>query len=104
MRKFIAIKEKVFLYSNQITFNYNQKCHPLHLRDTWYKQFPQKKKKTSGRKKEGKRKERAEEGSKKEGEGKERAEEGKGKKRDGKEEKKRKGWQEFVRKERENEE
>ena len=103
MRKFIAIKEKVFLYSNQITFNYNQKCHPLHLRDTWYKQFPQKKK-TSGRKKEGKRKERAEEGSKKEGEGKERAEEGKGKKIDGKEEKKRKGWQEFVQKEREKEE
>ena len=76
MRKFIAIKEKVSFYSNYITFNYNQKCHPLHLRDTWYKQFPQKKKKkqkTSGRKKEGEGKERAEEGGKKEGEGKERA-------------------------------
>ena len=45
MIKFIAIKEKVSLYSNQITFNYNQKCHPLHPRDTWYKQFPEKKKK-----------------------------------------------------------
>ena len=45
MRKFIAIKEKVSLYSNQITFNYSQKCHPLHPRDTWYKEFPQKKKK-----------------------------------------------------------
>ena len=93
MRKFIAIKDKVSLYSNQITFNYNQKCHPLHLRDTWYKQFPQKK--TSKKKKEGEGKERAEEGGKKEG---------KGKERDGKEEKKRKGWQEFVRKEREKEE
>ena len=76
MRKFIAIKEKVYLYFNQITFNYNQKGHPLHLQDTRYKQLPQKKKKTSGRKKEGKGKKRAKEGGKKEGEGKERAEEG----------------------------
>ena len=52
MRKFIPIKEKVSLYSNQITFNYNQKCHPLHPRDTWYKQFPQKKKKKKRREKE----------------------------------------------------
>ena len=93
MRKFIAIKEKVSLYSNHITFNYNQKCHPLHLRDTWYKQFPQKKKKNF--RKEGEGKKRAEEGGKKEG---------KGKERDGKEEKKRNGWQEFVRKEKEKEE
>ena len=93
MRKFIAIKEKVSLYSNQITFNYNQKCHPLHLRDTWYKQFPQKKN-FKKKKKEGEGKERAGGGKK----------EGKGKERDGKEEKKRKGWQEFVRKEREKEE
>ena len=63
MRKFIAIKEKVSLYSNQITFNYNQKCHPLHLRDTWYKQFPQKKKKGEG-------KERGEKEEKKKGDGK----------------------------------
>ena len=90
MRKFIAIKEKSFFIPIQITFNYNQKCHPLHLRDTWYKKFPQKKKKTSGRKKEGEGKERVEEGGKKEGEGKERAEEGKGKERDGKEKKKKK--------------
>ena len=47
-----------------------------------------KKKKTSGRKKEGEGKERAKEGGKKEGEGKEIAEEGKGKERGGKEEKK----------------
>ena len=92
MRKFIAIKEKVSLHSNQITFNYNQKCHPLHLRDTWYQQFPKKK---ASKKKEGEGKEIVEEGGKKEG---------KGKKRDGKEEKKRKGWQEFVRNERKKEE
>ena len=68
MRKFIAIKEKVSLYSNQITFNYNQKCHPLHLRDTWYKQI------TSGRKKENEMEiNRKEEKKKKEGEGKERS-------------------------------
>ena len=40
-RKLIAIKEKVSLYSNQITFSYNQS---LHLGSTQYKQFPQKKK------------------------------------------------------------
>ena len=40
-RKLIAIKEKVSLYSNQITFSYNQW---LHLGSTQYKQFPQKKK------------------------------------------------------------
>ena len=56
MRKFIAIKEKVSLYSNQITFNYNQKCHPLHPRDTWYKQFPPKKKKKKKKRREKERK------------------------------------------------
>ena len=69
MRKFIAIKEKVSLYSNQSTFNYNQKCHPLHLRDTWYKKFPQNKKIYI---------------KKKEGEGKERGGKKEKKKRDGK--------------------
>ena len=72
MRKLIDIKGKVPLYSNQITFSYNQWCHRLHLRSTRYKQFPQKKKKTSGRKKE-----------KKMGEG----------QKGGKEEKKKKGMQ-----------
>ena len=41
-RKLIAIKEKVSLYSNQITFSYNQW---LHLGSSQYKQFPQKKRK-----------------------------------------------------------
>ena len=45
MKKLIDIKGKVSLYSNQITFSYNQWCHRLHLRSTQYKQFPQKKKK-----------------------------------------------------------
>ena len=44
MRKFIVIKEKVSHYSNQVTFNYNQWYHRLHLGSTQYKQFPQKKK------------------------------------------------------------
>ena len=40
IRKLIAIKEKVSLYSNKITFSYNQW---LHLGSSQYKQFPQKK-------------------------------------------------------------
>ena len=64
MRKFIAIKEKVYLYFNQITFNYNQKGRPLHLQDTRYKQLPQKKN-VRKKKNEGKGKKRAEEGDKK---------------------------------------
>ena len=40
-RKLIAIKEKVSLYSNKITFSYNQW---LHLESSQYNQFPQKKK------------------------------------------------------------
>ena len=67
-------KGKLSFYSNQITFNYNQLCHPVHFGITQYKQFPKKKKKKSPQ--EGKRKG----------------------KRDGKEEKKKKGWKEFVRK------
>ena len=42
-RKLIDITEKVSLYSNKITFNYNQW---LHLGSSQYKQFPQNKKKT----------------------------------------------------------
>ena len=54
-RKLIAIKEKVSLYSNQITFSYNQW---LHLGSSQYKQFPQKKKKMEGVYAEEKEKER----------------------------------------------
>ena len=53
-------KGKVSFYSNQITFNYNQRCHPLHLGSTQYKQFPQKKKKPQERKRKGKRDENKE--------------------------------------------
>ena len=52
MRELITIKEKVPLYSNQITFSYNQWCHRLHLGSIQYEQFPQKKK--NFRKKRGK--------------------------------------------------
>ena len=54
MRKFIVIKEKVSLYSNQVTFNYNQWCHRLHLGSTQYKQFPKKKKKLREENRKGK--------------------------------------------------
>ena len=50
--------------------DYNQQCHPLHLRSTQYKQFPQKKKKEKERKEVEKRRRR------------------------------KKGWKEFVRKKR----
>ena len=40
-----APKEKNFLYSNEGTIDYNQQCHPLHLGNKQYKQFPQNKKK-----------------------------------------------------------
>ena len=36
-------KKKIFLYSNEGTIDYNQQCHPLHLGNKQYKQFPKKK-------------------------------------------------------------
>ena len=55
-------KKKNFLYSNEGTIDYNQQCHPLHLRNKQYKQFPQKKKKGSanekGKEKKGRGKEK----------------------------------------------
>ena len=87
MRKFIAIKEKVFLYSNSDYILLQSEVSSL-TSPRYLVQTVPSKKKTSGRKKEGEGKERAEEGGKKEGEGKERAEEGKRKERGGKEEKK----------------
>ena len=63
-------KKKIFLYSNEGTIDYNQQCHPLHLINKQYKQFPQKKKKEkkrmrkrgreSGKKKEKEKKEEKE--------------------------------------------
>ena len=56
-------KKKNFLYSNEGTIDYNQQCHPLHLRNKQYKQFPQKKKKREcEREGEGKERERKREG------------------------------------------
>ena len=82
MRKFIDVKGKVILYSNRITFSYNQWCHRLHLGSTQYKQFPQKKKKKRNfKKKKGK------------GDGNRYKKEVKGKERGGKEEKKKKGME-----------
>ena len=54
--------KKKILYSNEGTIDYNQQCHPLHLRNKQYKQFPQKKRKKKVRiRKGGKRKRRREE-------------------------------------------
>ena len=38
-------KKENSLYSNEDTIYYNQQCHPLHLGNKQYKQFPQKKRK-----------------------------------------------------------
>ena len=40
-------KKKFFLYSNEGTIDYNQQCHPLHLGNKQYKQFPKKNKQTN---------------------------------------------------------
>ena len=37
-------KRGKFNYSNEIKIDYNQQCHPLHLGNKQYKQFPKKKK------------------------------------------------------------
>ena len=96
-RKLIAIKEKVSLYSNQITFSYNQW---LHLGSTYYKQFPKKKKRMEGVCAEEKEKGENETWKKRRKE--ERENERKEKERKEVEKRrKKKGWKEFVRKERE---
>ena len=61
------LQKNIVLYSNKGTINYNQQCHPLHLENKQYKQFPQKKKKKSvnGKEKE-KEKEKKEEKEKEE--------------------------------------
>ena len=69
-------KKKNFLYSNEGTIDYNQQCHPLHLRNKQYKEFPQKKKrvrKRRGRRRKRKR-EREEERMRKRGRGSEKKE------------------------------
>ena len=88
------MKGKVSLYYNQITIGlqlgYNQLHHRLHRGSTQYKQFPQKKKKKRRQRRKTERKE---------GEGKERER----KERGGKDEKEKKGWKEFIWKERKRE-
>ena len=37
-------RKENFLYYNKGTIDYNQQCHPLHLKNEQYRQFPQKKK------------------------------------------------------------
>ena len=61
-----APKEKNFLYSNEGTIDYNQQCHPLHLGNKQYKQFPQKKKKSANEKGTEKEKEKKGRGKEKE--------------------------------------
>ena len=61
-------KKKIVLYSNKGTINYNQKCHPLHLGNEQYKQFPQKKfsRKRKRERKKRKRRRESENGKEKE--------------------------------------
>ena len=96
------MKGKVSLYYNKIKIGlqlgYNQLHHPLHLGSTQYKQFPLKKKKKTkekdrmkGRRRKGKRS---------------KGKKWKGRRRKGKRWKRgedKKGWKEFIRKERERE-
>ena len=79
-RKLIAIKEKVSLYSNKITFSYNQW---LHLGSSQYKQFPKKNKKKR-KKMEGVYAEEKEEGRMRHGKEENEKERMKGKRRKGK--------------------
>ena len=61
-------KEENSLYSNEDTIYYNQQCHPLHLGNKQYKQFPQKKRKKKKRSanEKGKEKEKEKKGRGKE--------------------------------------
>ena len=62
-------KKKKFLYSNEGIIDYNQQCHPLHLVNKQYKQFPKKNiylKKEKGRRKDKKKKSANEKGKEKE--------------------------------------
>ena len=38
------LQKNIVLYSNEGTIDYNQQCHPLHLGNEQYKQFPQNRK------------------------------------------------------------
>ena len=57
-----AKKKKNFLYSNEGTIDYNQQCHPLHLRNKQYKQFSQKKKEKKSVNEKGREKEKEKRG------------------------------------------
>ena len=61
----ISKTKYIILYSNEGTIDYNQQCHPLHLGNEQYKQFPQNQKKAKNKKKnlkkEEERREREEE-------------------------------------------
>ena len=67
--------KKIALYSNKDTSDYNQQCHPSHLGNEQYKQFPQKRKNLKKEKGRGKEKKReCEREGKGEGKGEERRE------------------------------
>ena len=67
--------KKIVLYSNEGTIDYNQQCHPLHLGNEQYKQFPQNRKNLKKEKEKGKeRKRECEREGKIEGKGEERRE------------------------------
>ena len=44
-------KKEIALYSKEDIIDYNQQCHPLHLGNEQYKQFPHKEEKGKGKEK-----------------------------------------------------
>ena len=70
-----CLKNKVSLYSNEDTIDYNQQCHPLHIGNEQYMHFPPKRKNLKKEKGRGKAKKReCEQQGKGEGKGEERRE------------------------------
>ena len=74
-------KKKIALYSKEDIINYNQQCHPLHLGNEQYKQFPKKEKISRMGKGKGKRRRESANRREKEKERRRKKRKGKGKRR-----------------------
>ena len=74
-RIYVSKTKYIVIYSNECTIDYNQQCHPLHLGNEQYKQFPKNRKNLKKEKERGKeRKRECEREGKREGKGEERRE------------------------------
>ena len=58
IHRFMLQKKNIVFYSNEGTIDYNQQCHPLHLGNEQYKQFPQNRKNIKKEKERGKERKR----------------------------------------------